>query len=37
MRISNASDKIRYRIVESVHVGVKFLYDHGRTGDRDAI
>ena len=33
---SNASEKMRYRIVEFVHVGVKLRYDHGRIGDHDA-
>ena len=36
MRTSNPNDKMRYRIVKSVHVGVKLLYDHRKTSDRDA-
>ena len=32
----NASDKMRYRSIESVHIGVKLMYDHGVIGDWDA-
>ena len=35
-RTSNAYDKKRYRIIESVHIGVKLPYDHRRTSDRNA-
>ena len=34
-RTSNTGDKIRYKIVKYVHIGVKLLYDHERTSDRD--
>ena len=33
--ISNASRKERYRKIESMHVGVKLLDQHGWTSDRD--
>ena len=33
---SNASDKLRYRIIKSMHVGVELLYDHRRARDRGA-
>ena len=36
MRTSNASDEMRYRIIESVHIRVKLLYDHGGTSHQDA-
>ena len=36
MRISNVSGEMRYKIIKSVHVGVKLLYDHEGTSDRDA-
>ena len=29
------SGEIRYKIIKSVHVGVKLLYDHRGTSDRD--
>ena len=32
----NASDKMRYRVIESMHIGVKLMYDHGRACDRAA-
>ena len=35
MRTSNASEEMRYRSVDSVHIGVKLLYDHRGTSDRD--
>ena len=35
MRISNASDEMRYKVIKSVHIGVKLLYDHGGTSDQD--
>ena len=28
---------MRYRVIKSVHIGVKLLYDQGGTSDRDAI
>ena len=34
-RISNASEEKRYRMIIPVHVGVKLLDKHERTGDRD--
>ena len=33
---SNASDKLQYRIIKFVHIGVKLLYDHETTSDWDA-
>ena len=36
MRISNASDEMRYKVIKSVHIGVKLLYDHGGTSDQNA-
>ena len=35
MRTSNASDEIRYGVIKSMHIGVKFLNDHRGTTDRD--
>ena len=32
---SNASEKLRYRMINSMYVGVKLLDKHGRTSDRD--
>ena len=32
----NVSKEMSYKIVKSVHVGVKLLYDHGGTSDQDA-
>ena len=26
---------MRYKVIKSVHIGVKLLYDHGRTSDQD--
>ena len=37
MRTLNVSDEMRYRIIKSMHIGVKLLYDHDGTNDRDAI
>ena len=34
-RTSNTSEKLRYRMIDSVHVRVKLLDKHGRTSDRD--
>ena len=34
-RTSNASEEERYRTINLVHVGVKLLDQHERTGDRD--
>ena len=34
MRTSIASNEMRYRIIESMHVGVKLLDQHGWTSDR---
>ena len=31
----NASDQLEYRVIKSVHVGVKLMYDHGRSRNRD--
>ena len=36
MGTSNVSDKMRYKSIESVHIGVKILYDYGVIGDWDA-
>ena len=36
MRTSNASDKMRYKVIKSVHIEVELLYDHGGTSDWDA-
>ena len=36
-RTSNASEEKRYRTINPVHVGVKLLDKHERTGDRDII
>ena len=36
-RTSNASRKLRYRRIKSVHVGVELLNDHGGTSDWGAI
>ena len=33
MRTSNASDKMRYRVIESMHIRVELLYDHEGTSD----
>ena len=33
----NASDKLGYRVIKSAHSLVKFLYNHGRACDRDAV
>ena len=33
----NMTDKLEYRIIKSVHIGVKLLYDHGRARGQDAI
>ena len=35
VRTSNASMKERYRRINSMHVGVKLLDQHGQTSDRD--
>ena len=35
-RTSNRSEEMRYKIIKSVHVGVKIMYDHRGTSDRDA-
>ena len=35
MHTSNAKEEMRYRNVDSMHIGVKLLYDHKRTSDRD--
>ena len=35
VRTSNASEEKRYRTINPVHVGVKLLVKHERTGDRD--
>ena len=35
-RTPNSSDEMRYRRIKSIHVEVKFLHDHGGTGDQDA-
>ena len=35
VRTSNASEKLRYRMINSMYVGVKLLDKHGRTSDRD--
>ena len=32
-RTSNASDKMRYRVIESMHIRVELLYDHEGTSD----
>ena len=32
-RTSNASEKLRYRVINSMHVGVKLLDKHGRISD----
>ena len=32
----NMSDEMRYRVIKSMHIGVKLLYDHRGTSDRDA-
>ena len=32
---SNMSEKLRYRLINSMYVGVKLLDKHGRTSDRD--
>ena len=32
---SNRSDETRYGIIKYMHIGVKLLYDHGRTTDWD--
>ena len=34
MRTLNASDEMRYRVIKSMHIGLKLLYDHGGTTDR---
>ena len=34
-RTSNAGEEKRYRMINPVHVGVKLLDEHERTGDRD--
>ena len=34
-RTSNVSEKLRYRMINSMYVGVKLLDKHGRTSDRD--
>ena len=31
----NASDEMRYKVIKSVHIRVKLLYDRGGTSDRD--
>ena len=31
----NRSEKARYGVIKSVHIGVKLLYDHGGTIDQD--
>ena len=36
MRTLNAREEMRYKSINSVHIGVKLLYDHGRARDRDA-
>ena len=32
----NASDKLGYKVIKSVHIGVELLYDHGRARERGA-
>ena len=34
-RTSNTREEIRYKNVDSVHIGVKLLYDHEGTSDWD--
>ena len=35
MCTSNVSDEMMYRIIKSVHIRVKLLYDNEGTNDRD--
>ena len=35
MRTSNASNKLRYRIIKFVHIRVELLYDREEIGDRE--
>ena len=37
MRTLNVSDKMRYGVIKSMHIGVKLLYDHGGIADQDVI
>ena len=35
MRTLNAREEMRYKSINSVHIGVKLLYDHEGTSDRN--
>ena len=36
VRTLNVSNKMRYRIIKSMHIGIELHYDHRRACDRDA-